>query len=178
MRSQRSAGRQAENWEVRVNQSNRPPQPTTPLSSIAALGVEAGREWSRREPSDMDEAPSGVSERVRANQSNRLPQPTTRLSSTAALGVDAGAGMDPAGAERYGRSPVRGERVGASASIEPDSTTYKPRCPAQPRSVLRRGRESNPRMEVLQTSALPLGYPAALCERRISWHMPTVSTWT
>jgi hypothetical protein len=27
-------------------------------------------------------------------------------------------------------------------------------------SHLRRGRESNPRIEVLQTSALPLGYPA------------------
>jgi glutamate-1-semialdehyde 2,1-aminomutase len=29
-----------------------------------------------------------------------------------------------------------------------------------PRNLWRRGRESNPRMEVLQTSALPLGYPA------------------
>jgi hypothetical protein len=27
---------------------------------------------------------------------------------------------------------------------------------------LRRGRESNPRIEVLQTSALPLGYPAGV----------------
>jgi hypothetical protein len=30
----------------------------------------------------------------------------------------------------------------------------------RPISAWRRGRESNPRIEVLQTSALPLGYPA------------------
>jgi hypothetical protein len=32
----------------------------------------------------------------------------------------------------------------------------------------RRGRESNPRIAVLQTATLPLGYPAELRERTIS----------
>ena len=69
-----------------------------------------GREWSRREPSDIDE-PRRVSSRERANQSN----------------------------QRVGR---------------------KPHCPTKPSEILRRGRESNPRIAVLQTAALPLGYPA------------------
>jgi hypothetical protein len=35
-----------------------------------------------------------------------------------------------------------------------------PRCPQNPSVLLRRGRESNPRIAVLQTATLPLGYPA------------------
>jgi hypothetical protein len=77
-----------------------------------------GREWSRREPSDIDEA-QRVNSRERANQSNQ--------------GV--------------GR---------------------KPRYPTKPSEILRRGRESNPRIAVLQTATLPLGYPADLRERTIS----------
>jgi hypothetical protein len=36
--------------------------------------------------------------------------------------------------------------------------------------LMRRGRESNPRIAVLQTAALPLGYPAAadFSERKLS----------
>ncbi len=56
-----------------------------------------GREWSRREPSDIDEA-QRVSWRERANQSN----------------------------QRVGR---------------------KPRRPTKPSEILRRGRESNPRID-------------------------------
>ena len=56
-----------------------------------------GREWSRREPSDIDEA-RRVSSRERVNQSN----------------------------QRVGR---------------------KPRCPTKPSEILRRGRESNPRID-------------------------------
>ena len=76
----------------------------------------------------------------------------------------AGAGMEPAGAERHGQSP-KGERAGASESIEPKCEA-KRSCPRTPRVMQRRGRESNPRIAVLQTAALPLGYPAG--ERQIS----------
>src|SRR5512132_677484 len=77
-----------------------------------------GRELSRQEPSDIDEAPEG-------------------------------------------------ERTGASESIE-SARGRKPRCPTKPAEILRRGRESNPRIAVLQTATLPLGYPADLRERTIS----------
>jgi hypothetical protein len=45
----------------------------------------------------------------------------------------------------------------------------------------RRGRESNPRIAVLQTATLPLGYPAELRERTISlsWRLyqaPSIDT--
>src|SRR5206468_9709848 len=45
----------------------------------------------------------------------------------------------------------------------------------------RRGRESNPRIAVLQTAALPLGYPADLRERTISlsrrlYQAPSIET--
>jgi hypothetical protein len=40
----------------------------------------------------------------------------------------------------------------------------KLRCRANPSAVLRRGRESNPRIAVLQTATLPLGYPAVCVE--------------
>src|SRR6266496_3829464 len=73
-----------------------------------------GREWSRREPSDIDEA-RWVSFREKANQSNRFMKRT-------------------------------------------------PRCPRNPSVLWRRGRESNPRIAVLQTATLPLGYPA-ICAR-------------
>ena len=67
--------------------------------------------------------------------------------------------MEPAGAERRGRSLVRGEVAGASESIEP-KVEQPFRCPPKPCVMMRRGRESNPRIEVLQTPTLPLGYPA------------------
>jgi hypothetical protein len=38
-----------------------------------------------------------------------------------------------------------------------------PCCSRKPNVVWRRGRESNPRIAVLQTATLPLGYPAAEC---------------
>ena len=78
-----------------------------------------GREWSRREPSDIDEA--------------------RRMSSRE-----------------------------ASESIEPARGNENPRCPTKPSEIVRRGRESNPRIAVLQTATLPLGYPADLRERTIS----------
>ena len=43
-------------------------------------------------------------------------------------------------------------------SIEP-ARGVKPRCSTK-RAISRRGRESNPRIAVLQTATLPLGYPA------------------
>ncbi len=70
----------------------------------------------------------------------------------------AGAGTEPMGIVRRRRSP-KGERAGASESIEPKSIATHS-CPQKPQAMNRRGRESNPRIAVLQTAALPLGYPA------------------
>src|SRR4051794_3473172 len=55
--------------------------------------------------------------------------------------------------------PRSGERVGTSESIEPCNEITLG-CVRQPPVTMRRGRESNPRIAVLQTAALPLGYPA------------------
>jgi hypothetical protein len=41
----------------------------------------------------------------------------------------------------------------------------------------RRGRESNPRIAVLQTATLPLGYPAGFFVDGIIGSMEFVSTW-
>ena len=78
----------------------------------------AGREWSRREPSDIDEA-------------------------------------------------RKGELSGDSESIEPAREMKTPLSNKRS-EILRRGRESNPRIAVLQTATLPLGYPADLRKRTIS----------
>ena len=76
-----------------------------------------GREWSRREPSDIDEA--------------------RRVS---------------------GRG---GERINRTGALNKSPVVYE-----NPRVNWRRGRESNPRIEVLQTPTLPLGYPAAISRER------------
>jgi hypothetical protein len=60
----------------------------------------------------------------------------------------------------------KGERAGASESNEPARGAKVP-CPRKPSVIWRRGRESNPRIEVLQTPTLPLGYPAALANGRV-----------
>ena len=54
-----------------------------------------GRERSRREPSDVDEAPNGVSERERANQSYAVLK-KIGLSTKTAHDEKAGAGIEPA----------------------------------------------------------------------------------
>ena len=74
--------------------------------------------------------------------------------------------MEPAGAERHRRSP-EGEFAGASESIEP-ARRKKASLSNETERNMRRGRESNPRIAVLQTATLPLGYPADLRERTIS----------
>jgi hypothetical protein len=71
-----------------------------------------------------------------------------------------------AGAERHRGSP-QGELAGASESIEPARGMKTP-LSNKPSEILRRGRESNPRIAVLQTATLPLGYPADLRKRTIS----------
>ena len=72
--------------------------------------------------------------------------------------------MEPAGAERHRRSPegveARERRDQSNRHIE-----RKSRCHHSPSVNWRRGRESNPRIEVLQTPTLPLGYPAMLAKR-------------
>jgi hypothetical protein len=74
--------------------------------------------------------------------------------------------MEPAGAGRHRRSP-EGEFAGASESIEP-ARRKKASLSNETERNMRRGRESNPRIAVLQTATLPLGYPADLQERTIS----------
>ena len=74
--------------------------------------------------------------------------------------------MEPAGAERHRRSP-EGE-LAERTNQSNQRVGRKPRCPTKPSEILRRGRESNPRIAVLQTATLPLGYPADLRERTIS----------
>src|SRR5438046_8925418 len=77
------------------------------------------------------------------------------------------------GGEGSGRKPReidearKGELSGDGESIEP-ARGMKSRCSTKPSETLRRGRESNPRIAVLQTATLPLGYPAELRERTIS----------
>src|SRR6476661_7016769 len=83
------------------------------------------------------------------------------------LNEKSGAGMEPAGAERHRRSP-KGELDGRRANQSNRRVARKPRCPTKPSEIVRRGRESNPRIAVLQTATLPLGYPADLRERTIS----------
>ena len=61
----------------------------------------------------------------------------------------------------------KGELSGDSESIEPAREMKTP-LSNKPSEILRRGRESNPRIAVLQTATLPLGYPADLRERTIS----------
>ena len=74
--------------------------------------------------------------------------------------------MEPAGAERHRRSPegveARERRDQSNRHIE-----RKSRCHHSPSVNWRRGRESNPRIEVLQTPTLPLGYPAVLANGRV-----------
>ena len=55
------------------------------------------------------------------------------------------------------------EHARLSNIIESDGSVLTGRIPTnmiRPKCLLRRGRESNPRIEVLQTPTLPLGYPA------------------
>ena len=58
----------------------------------------------------------------------------------------------------------KGELLGDSESIESARGTkvVQQTCAI----TFRRGRESNPRIAVLQTATLPLGYPAGSCEGR------------
>ena len=67
--------------------------------------------------------------------------------------------MEPAEGERHRRSPL-GVSSRERANQSNRHVKQKPRCPQNPSAILRRGRESNPRIAVLQTAALPLGYPA------------------
>ena len=69
------------------------------------------------------------------------------------------AGMELAGAVRHGRSP-EGVSFREKANQSNRHDEPRPRCQSRPRVDWRRGRESNPRIEVLQTPTLPLGYPA------------------
>jgi hypothetical protein len=62
---------------------------------------------------------------------------------------------------------TRGFSLVFPESIEP-THGMKASCPTNPSETWRRGRESNPRIAVLQTATLPLGYPAELRERTIS----------
>ena len=56
-------------------------------------------------------------------------------------------------------------------------TKPKIRHPENSIMMRRRGRESNPRIAVLQTATLPLGYPAGI-EREMSVSLVhSVSTW-
>ena len=68
--------------------------------------------------------------------------------------------MEPAGAERDGREPRRGELGWSRANQSNQPVERMRRCPPKPHLEERRGRESNPRIAVLQTATLPLGYPA------------------
>ena len=69
--------------------------------------------------------------------------------------------MEPAGAERHGRSPAgvsfREKANQSNRNVKAVSKSF-----TKPRVNMRRGRESNPRIAVLQTATLPLGYPASL----------------
>jgi hypothetical protein len=76
--------------------------------------------------------------------------------------------MEPAGAERHRRRSPRRLSSRERANQSNQGVGRKPRCPTKPSEILRRGRESNPRIAVLQTATLPLGYPADLRERTIS----------
>src|SRR5438034_3345347 len=62
-------------------------------------------------------------------------------------------------------------------------------CRPNPRVMWRRGRESNPRIAVLQTATLPLGYPAIArgaklssaakrCQRRQKWGDGVTECWS
>src|SRR2546430_4937187 len=75
-------------------------------------GLEAGREWSRQEPSDMDEAPKGVSSPRRANQSNRPVKQRPRYQRNPRDDLEAGGGMGAGGGGGEGGRPRRGGRAG------------------------------------------------------------------
>ena len=75
--------------------------------------------------------------------------------------------MEPAGAERHRRSP-EAKLDGWRANQSNRRVEGKPPLSNEPERYMRRGRESNPRIAVLQTATLPLGYPANLRERTIS----------
>jgi hypothetical protein len=76
------------------------------------------------------------------------------------------------------RRVLRG-RILAVFLVHRDRCEQEPSCPETSLPLvenIRRGRESNPRIEVLQTSALPLGYPAGERIGSIALNF-TVSTW-
>ena len=90
---------------------------------------------------------------------------TIQLSTTAERIAKAGAGMEPTGAERHRRSP---EGVSSRERANQSNRRARTKIPlsTKPERNLRRGRESNPRIAVLQTATLPLGYPAGFRERQ------------
>ncbi len=67
-------------------------------------------------------------------------------------------------------SPTSPSSFGRVLTLCSESTDFAMRKQDKSLEIkdLRRGRESNPRIEVLQTSALPLGYPAE-CESELSF---------
>ena len=64
------------------------------------------------------------------------------------------------GGGRYGVKPYRGFSTELTGWGRITRVRFGHKNPCLKEAKERRGRESNPRMEVLQTSALPLGYPA------------------
>jgi hypothetical protein len=74
--------------------------------------------------------------------------------------------MEPAsGGEPSNIDKARQGKVSGRKRINRTRSWNKgPGCPAKPSMLWRRGRESNPRIAVLQTATLPLGYPA-ICAR-------------
>src|ERR1043166_7103648 len=76
--------------------------------------------------------------------------------------------MEPAGVERHRRRSSRRLSCRPTAKQSNRPHRREPSLSNETGRVLRRGRESNPRIAVLQTATFPLGYPADLRERTIS----------